>query len=246
MKRLFLLIIFMLGFVLADSPIAGNAYVISALGIKNTSDVVSYVSGDTSVSGNANYVLAPQVIVYQDSLEYVGSYTPFTGCLNSQHYTNGSPDGMCITGIINDLTTGGVDKALSAEQGKILNNKVSAIENSYAKLTTLDSYVQKGDSIIFDGWFENSASYPAYSPSIYFGGNSDSFRIYQRADSGDNNCLVIEFGDNLNDYIEFRVAPWEGEGTPHAVMTLDGYGNLTINGNLNVLGNIYHKSNLIH
>lgn len=128
--RKFLLTLFIIfGFVLADSPIVGNAYVISALGIKNTSDGVSYISGDTSVGGNANYVLAPQVIVYQDSLEYVGSYTPFTGCLNSQHYTNGAPDGMCITGIINDLTTGGTDKALSAEQGKVLNEKVSDLQN---------------------------------------------------------------------------------------------------------------------
>lgn len=128
MKKLFLLIIFTLGVVLAK-PVVGNAYVISALGIKNTPNSVDYVSGDTSVSGNANYVLAPQVIVYQEGLSYVGSYTPFTGCLNSKHYTNGAPDGMCITGIVNDLTTGGTDKALSAEQGKVLHEKVSDLQN---------------------------------------------------------------------------------------------------------------------
>lgn len=147
MKKLFLLIIFTLGVVLAK-PVVGNAYVISALGIKNTPNSVDYVSGDTSVSGNANYVLSPQVIIYQEGLSYVGSYTPFTGCLNSQHYTNGAPDGMCITGIVNDLTTGGTDKALSAEQGKILNDRIRVnLLNPTAQTKTINgvTFTNNGD-----------------------------------------------------------------------------------------------------
>ena len=129
MRKILLMLFIIFGFVFAETPIVGNAYVISALGIKNSPNDVDYVSGDTSVSGNTNYVLSPQVIIYQEGLSYVGSYTPFTGCLSSQHYTNGAPDGLCITGIVNDLTTGGKDKALSAEQGKILDNKISEIKN---------------------------------------------------------------------------------------------------------------------
>lgn len=35
--------------------------------------------------------------------------------------------GQVITGLVNDLVTGGTDKALSAEQGKVLNDKMFGV-----------------------------------------------------------------------------------------------------------------------
>ena len=51
-----------------------------------------------------------------------------------------------ITKLVNDLTTGGTDKALTAEQGKTLNNKVTSIttHNSSSATTIKDSFVTSG------------------------------------------------------------------------------------------------------
>lgn len=99
MKRFLLLLLLTIGFAWAEAPIVGNAYVISAIGIQNTPNNITYISGDTSVAGgNSNYVLAPQIIIYQEGLDYVGALTPYSGCLQNKYYANGSPSGSCFLG----------------------------------------------------------------------------------------------------------------------------------------------------
>lgn len=114
MRKLLLLFIAVLGFIFAETPVKGNAYIISSMNVNAANEIQK---GQT-------YSLVPKVVVYNGE-DYVGSVTPYTGCIDSNHYTNGVLDTgwKCMVGLVNDLTTGGADKALSAEQGKVLNEK---------------------------------------------------------------------------------------------------------------------------
>lgn len=48
--------------------------------------------------------------------------------------------GQVITGLVNDLVTGGTDKALSAEQGKVLNGKMFGVGQTMQDLTGSRSF----------------------------------------------------------------------------------------------------------
>lgn len=43
--------------------------------------------------------------------------------------------GQVITGLVNDLITGGTDKALSSEQGKVLNDKMFGVGQTWQNMT---------------------------------------------------------------------------------------------------------------
>lgn len=136
MRKLLLLFIAVLGFIFAETPVKGNAYIISSMNINATNEIQQ---GQT-------YSLVPKVVIYNGE-SYVGSVTPYTGCIDSNHYTNGVLDTgwKCMVGLVNDLITGGADKALSAEQGKILNNKIN---NTYTK-NEVDNKLTEFISILY-------------------------------------------------------------------------------------------------
>ena len=60
--------------------------------------------------------------------------------------TSASTSAKGIVQLVNDVTTGGTDKALTAEQGKTLNNKVTSIttHNSSSATTIKDSFITSG------------------------------------------------------------------------------------------------------
>ena len=51
-------------------------------------------------------------------------------------------------GIVNDMTTGGADKALSAEQGKIIGGKIDVYDDMVDDLYGVEAEVD-----VYPGWF---------------------------------------------------------------------------------------------
>lgn len=66
-------------------------------------------------------------------------------------------------GIINDLTTGGADKALSAQQGVVLNEKIAPVENAlFCRIADLTNQIVSCNAAIRDAdsmWVESNSYY---------------------------------------------------------------------------------------
>lgn len=107
--------------VLAEDLVPGNAYIISSINVK-PSEVIE--------SGK-EYSLVPQVVLYEAGKEYVGSVTKFSGCYMGNMYDQSVKVGTCLTGVVDSLGSTSTTDALSANQGRILNSKITNIENSY-------------------------------------------------------------------------------------------------------------------
>lgn len=101
----------------AENLTAGHAYIISSINV---------VPSDP-IDSNTEYSLVPQVVEYDGNTKYVGSVTPFTGCYGGKRYDNGEPVGNCLIGVINSLSSTSTTDALSAYQGKILNDKITDV-----------------------------------------------------------------------------------------------------------------------
>lgn len=181
------------------------------------------------IESGKEYSLVPQVVLYEAGKEYVGSVTKFSGCYNGNMYDQSVKVGACLTGVVNNLTSTSTTDALSAYQGKVLNDKITNIENNYAPLTALNSYVSKGSTLEF-----YTTDAPSTSSGLYFGGSSDHYNIYMETRSSDDTSLVIEIGDNPNDYVEFRVNPYNDDAA--TVAKIDGYGNLWLSGHIYING----------
>ena len=187
MKKIIFVILLSLGFTLAETPKSGWAYVISAIGVKNSPNNVVYTSGDTSASSNANYVLSPQVIVWDDALNYVGSLTPFTGCLNSQHYSNGKPSGFCFTG---GLATTEQDGLMSKED-KTKLNKISNRATKSNYLDTISWYVSEANTVT---WTRNQDGTFTVTGTVTANGENDRSLIVLY--EGKNNFAGMKFIGN--------------------------------------------------
>lgn len=107
--------------VLAEDLVPGNAYIISSINVKPNEVIES----------GKEYSLVPQVVLYEAGKEYVGSVTKFSGCYNGNMYDQSVKVGSCLTGVVDSLGSSSTTDALSANQGRILNNKITNIENSY-------------------------------------------------------------------------------------------------------------------
>lgn len=107
----------------AEPLVEGKAYIVSSIN-KNASE---------SISAGESFSLVPQIIVATGSENYVGSVTKFTGCYGGKRYENGSETGTCLTGVVNSLNSTSTTDALSAYQGKILNDKLENEINAQRK-----------------------------------------------------------------------------------------------------------------
>lgn len=181
-----------------NNSAAAGRYVL----VKSDNSVVSYL-------GNASRSHPTQLTIANDGYLYV----------NFKSY-NSSTDGLFkivteITGglIIDDLTTGGSDKALSAEQGKVLKGLIDYIGTGTEDVTagasvTLDAnvyYNTTGATAIGDYWTKNSAaSSTIYSArfrvnageryTIHGEGNTDANKLYVLVDI--NNYVVALYKGN--------------------------------------------------
>lgn len=121
--RKIILLIFLLTMTFAEPLIAGKAYIVSSIN-KNASE---------SISAGESFSLVPQIIVATGDENYVGSVTEFTGCYNGKRYENGAETGICLIGVVNSLNSTSTTEALSAYQGKILNDKLENEINAQRK-----------------------------------------------------------------------------------------------------------------
>lgn len=112
MKKIVLLA-FLLTMVFAEPLVAGKAYIVSSININSTSNI----------EAGQSYSLVPQIVVAAGSENYAGSVTPFTGCYAGKRYERGSETGNCLTGVVNSLNSDSTTEALSAYQGKVLNDR---------------------------------------------------------------------------------------------------------------------------
>lgn len=117
LKAIFISLILLTTSATAEELKKDYAYIISSINVKPS---------ETIESGK-EYSLVPQVVVYEEGKEYVGSVTPFTGCHGGKRYDNGEPVGNCLIGVINSLNSTSTTDALSAYQGKILNDKITDV-----------------------------------------------------------------------------------------------------------------------
>lgn len=111
----------------AEALTAGKAYIVSSIN----------VNASQTIQPGQSYSLVPQVVVATGNENYVGSVSTFTGCFNGKRYEAGIEKGNCLTGVINNLTSTSTTDALSAAQGKILNDKIA---NTYTK-SEIDSKI---------------------------------------------------------------------------------------------------------
>ena len=115
MKKILTLIIVLLGLTFADM-IKDHAYVISAIGIKNTTGEIAYISGSTNTpNSDGSYNLVPQVIIYDGTTSYVGAATPFTGCIGNDYYFSSEKKGSCFMG----GTMKGATASVNGESGLV-------------------------------------------------------------------------------------------------------------------------------
>ena len=117
--RKIILLAFLLAMTFAEPLVAGRAYIVSSIN-KNASE---------SISAGESFSLVPQVIIATGDENYVGSVTPFTGCYGGKRYEKGSETGNYLTGVVNSLNSDSKTDALSAYQGKILDERLNNIEN---------------------------------------------------------------------------------------------------------------------
>ena len=121
--RKIIFLAFVLAMAFAEPLVAGKAYIVSSIN-KNASE---------SISAGESFSLVPQVIIATGDENYVGSVTPFTGCYGGKRYEKGSETGNCLTGVVNSLNSDSETDALSAYQGKILNDKLENEINAQRK-----------------------------------------------------------------------------------------------------------------
>lgn len=98
---------------MAEKLESGKAYIVSSININSTGNI----------EAGQSYSLVPQIVVATGSENYAGSVTPFTGCYSGKRYEGGEEKGNCLTGVVNSLNSDSETDALSAAQGKILNDR---------------------------------------------------------------------------------------------------------------------------
>ena len=119
MKKIILLL-FLIFIPFAQTLESGKAYIVSSININSTSNI----------EPGQSYSLVPQIVVATGSENYAGSVTPFTGCYGGKRYEKGSETGNCLTGVVNSLNSDSTTDALSAAQGKVLNDKISSLQSA--------------------------------------------------------------------------------------------------------------------
>lgn len=118
MKKIILLA-FLLAMAFAEQLDPGKAYIVSSINVNSSKEIES----------GQSYSLVPQIVVATGSENYAGSVTPFTGCYGDKRYEGGEEKGNCLTGVVNSLNSNSETDALSAAQGKVLNDKVKNLQN---------------------------------------------------------------------------------------------------------------------
>lgn len=146
----------------AETLTAGKAYIVSSIN----------VNASQTIQSGQSYSLVPQVIVATGNENYVGSVSTFTGCFNGKRYEAGVEKGNCLTSVVNNLTSTSTTDALSAAQGKILNDKIAdTYTKSEVDAKIASSGVNKDDilELVYPvGSIYMSAS--NVSPSTFLGG----------------------------------------------------------------------------
>lgn len=105
---------------MAEKLESGKAYIVSSININSTGNIET----------GKSYSLVPQVVIATGNEDYAGSVTLFTGCYDGKRYEKGIYKASCLTSVINNLNSTDTANALSAAQGKVLNDKLS---NVYTK-----------------------------------------------------------------------------------------------------------------
>ena len=118
MKKIILLL-FLISIPFAQALETGKAYIVSSINVNSTGNI----------EPGQSYSLVPQIVVATGSENYAGSVTPFTGCYGGKRYEKGSETGNCLTGVVNSLYSDSETDALSAAQGKVLNDKVTNLQS---------------------------------------------------------------------------------------------------------------------
>lgn len=122
----------------------------------------------------------------RNKFQFIGnSYTTGTKYALTFKRSSDNSEVLYHADIINDLTTGGTNKVLSAEQGKLLQNSITSIQGSYLPLS--------GGNMTGDIIFNNNLNIK-WKTSI----GSNAVQMYLNP----NNNLVI--GNNENSGILFR------------------------------------------
>lgn len=101
------------------------------------------------------------------------------------------------TGIVNDLTTGGADKALSAAQGKNLNEKVLNLAHTATMIT--------GDLVSF-----NVEDYPALNP---YSCDGISIMFDKRVINASLNQAIFQYTKNSSNTLSLYVQGWKTQLT---------------------------------
>lgn len=140
--------------------------------LKNKTDLGVYVATATSWTGLLSvqfdfYSTVSQVALSSSTPDYSeGSlvWKP-APCIMWRTYTNGSWSAWAKAGgdVVNDLVTGGTDKALSAEQGKVLKEQL-------ASLTSEMSRVKNAILTLLSSLGEYA--FPSGKPTISWGGDT--------------------------------------------------------------------------
>ena len=125
MKKITLLML-LLTISFATNLESGKAYIVSSININSSGNVET----------GKSYSLVPQVIVATGSENYVGSVTMFTGCYNGKRYEEGVYKSDCSMGVVDSLVSTSTTDSLSANQGKVINDKVSNLESRVSALET--------------------------------------------------------------------------------------------------------------
>lgn len=117
--RKIILLLFLISTPFAQALESGKAYIVSSININSTGNI----------EAGQSYSLVPQIVVATGSENYAGSVTPFTGCYSGKRYEDGEEKGNCLTGVVNNLNSDSEIDALSAAQGKVLDNKITNLQN---------------------------------------------------------------------------------------------------------------------
>ena len=141
----------------AEALTAGKAYVVSSIN----------VNASQTIQSGQSYSLVPQVVVATGNENYVGSVSTFTGCFKGKRYEAGEEKGNCLVGVVNSLTSTSTTDALSAYQGKVLNDKIT---NTYTK-TEIDTKLNDLINIIYPVGAVYISTIDT-SPSILFTGTT--------------------------------------------------------------------------
>ena len=128
MKKIILLL-FLISIPFAQALESGKAYIVSSINVNSNKEIES----------GQSYSLVPKIVVATGSENYAGSVTPFTGCYGGKRYESGEEKGNCLTGVVNSLNSTSETDALSAAQGKVLNDRISELASDMNSLKIGDA-----------------------------------------------------------------------------------------------------------